>query len=294
MFGYVVVDKPNILIKDYQTYRAYYCGVCKAIGKECGTLMRLTLNYDVVLLALLGHNYEHKEPVFATGHCIAHPVGRKIEYVDDNEILRKVADINVVLGYYKVYDDVVDEGKHRAILSSVRPYYKRAKKRVPDFDVAVRTGYEKLRRLEKTEESLSRLADAFGYMLSAAGDAVSDKCDKRLREFLFHIGRWIYCIDAFDDLQKDYLHNKKHPKKKNYNPFLRGVTDLDDTVKQEVAKTARVFLYDCVSRAVECYEKMTVEVSEGPLSNIVYRGLKSRTEFVLNGRGEEWQTKIRL
>ena len=293
MFGYVVIDKPNILIKDYQTYRAYYCGVCKTIGSECGQAMRLTLNYDIVLLTLLGQNYEKLEPTFKSGHCVTHPVGRKIEYVEKNVVTERVAHINAILGYYKVYDDVVDENKHRALLSALKPYYKKAKKVLPDFDAAVKKGYEKLREQEKRGESLQKTADTFGYMLSAAGDAVTKACDPLLREFLFHVGRWIYCIDALDDADKDYEYNQKH-KNKNYNPFLRDITVWDDTVKKEAEKTARVFLYDCIDRVIGCYDKMTITVSEGPLSNIVYRGLKHRTEFVLQNRGEKWQKKIRL
>ena len=67
MFGYVIIDKPNILIKDYQTYRSYYCGLCKSIGKTNGNLMRFTLNYDIVMLALLAFNYEECETVFKKG-----------------------------------------------------------------------------------------------------------------------------------------------------------------------------------------------------------------------------------
>lgn len=293
MFGYVVIDKPNILIKDYQTYRSHYCGICKSIGKKSGQIMRLTLNYDIVLLSLIGHNYEDLDPVFSTGRCVAHPIGRKIEYVKENVVLDRIADINTVLGYYKVYDDVVDEGKHRLFLWGLKRYYRKAKKALPDFDAAVKKGYDKLREQERANEPLKKTADTFGYMLSAAGDALTDKCDPLLREFLFHVGRWIYCIDAYDDVKKDFEHNKKS-KKKNYNPFLKDVKALDDTVYAETEKTARVFLYDCVARATECYDKMKISISEGPLSNVVYRGLKARTEFVLTKRGEKWQKKIRL
>ena len=110
MFGNVLIDKPNILIKDYETYRAYYCGLCKSIGKEYGTVLRLTLNYDIVLLALLGHNYEQVEPIYLSEHCITHPV-RKVPTVKNNEVLTRVADINIILGYYKASDDVIDENK---------------------------------------------------------------------------------------------------------------------------------------------------------------------------------------
>lgn len=108
MFGYVVIDKPNILIKDYQTYRCYYCGLCKSIGKRTGQCMRMTLNYDIVLLALLGYNYEDKEPIFKKGRCPVHPL-KKVEYVDNSETLERISDVNTILGYYKLVDDVIDE-----------------------------------------------------------------------------------------------------------------------------------------------------------------------------------------
>lgn len=286
MFGYVVIDKPNILIKDYNTYRAYYCGLCKTIGKQNGQLNRLTLNYDIVLLALLGHNYENFDPKFVEGRCINHPFGKKLSFVDNNEILERIADINVILGYYKLTDDVIDEGKHRSVRSIMRPSYKQAKKRLPEFDKAVQRGYDRLREQEKSGAELKTLAETFGMMLSASGDALTDKCDRTLREFLFNIGRWIYVIDAFDDVKKDF-------KEKCFNPFLRNVKDIDDIFFNEAEKKARVILYDAIACAKECYDRMEIKISEGPLSNIVYMGLKDRTEFVLKRRGEKWQ-KIRL
>lgn len=287
MFGYVVIDKPNILIKDYQTYRSYYCGLCKTIGRQSGNLMRFTLNYDIVLLALLGHNYEEKEPDFVMGRCVVHPIGKKLNYVKRNEILDRIADINTLLGYYKLVDDVEDEGKHRGIKNIFTPKYKKAKKRMPDFDKALMTGYDRLRAEEKNDAPIKVLAENFGIMLAAAGDALTDKCDKLLREFLFYIGQWIYVIDAFDDVKKDDKDN-------NFNPFLSkykgkdGIIDMDGAVKE-----ARVYCFDCIDRATECYNKMKITISEGPLSNIVYKGLAQRTDFVLSKRGEKWQ-KTRL
>lgn len=285
MFGYVVIDKPNILIKDYNTYRAYYCGLCKSIGKVSGQAMRLTLNYDIVLLALLGHNYDSVEPIFKEGRCPVHPVGKKLTYVERNGILDRIADINTVLGYYKLLDDVVDENKHRTLKNAVKPKYKKAAKRLPEFDKAVNLWYEKLREQEKEGADIRRLAEINGMMLSACGDALTDNCDKNLREFLFYLGQWVYVIDAYDDMKKDF--------NKNFNPFLRDVKELNDTFWDGAEAEARVILYDCIDRVTECYNKMKISVSEGPLSNIIYRGLAQRTEFILKKRGEKWQ-KIRL
>ncbi len=285
MFGYVVIDKPNILIKDYNTYRAYYCGLCKTIGKVSGQLNRMTLNYDIVLLALLGHNYEGIEPTYREGRCIVHPVGKKLAFVENNPIFERIADINTILGYYKLTDDVIDEKKHRELRSLLKPAYKKAKKRLPAFDKAVSNGYEKLRLAEKNDAELKVLADIFGMMLSASGDALTDKCDRTLREFLYHIGTWVYVIDAYDDVKKDF--------NKCFNPFLRNVKGIDDTFFDEAERKARTILYESIAGATDCYNRMNVTVSEGPLSNIVYKGLADRTEYVLKRRGEKWQ-KTRL
>ena len=284
MFGYVVIDKPNILIKDYQTYRSYYCGLCKAIGKRSGQLMRFTLNYDIVLLALLAYNYEDKDPVFKKGHCPTHPV-RKVDYVERTEILDRIADVNTILGYYKVEDDVIDEGRHRGIKSALKGYYKKAAKRLPTFSQAVEKGYAEIREREKRGESLDALGEAFGQMLMHAGDAVTEKCDAHLRKLLFYIGKWIYGIDAVDDLKKD-------AEKQNFNPFLRNVLFSDDTFK-EIEEEARRYLYDCIDRIKTSYNAMKITVSEGALSNVIYLGLEARTEFILKQRGEPCR-KIRL
>ena len=53
MFGYVNVYKDELKIKDYNIYKAYYCGLCKALGRRHNQTSRLLLNYDFAFLALL-------------------------------------------------------------------------------------------------------------------------------------------------------------------------------------------------------------------------------------------------
>ena len=285
MFGYVIIDKPNILIKDYQTYRSYYCGLCKSIGKRNGQLMRLTVNYDIVLLALLAYNYKKIEPEFKQGRCPVHWL-KKIEYVDNNEINEKICDVNAILGYYKVHDDVVDEGKSRGLRTLIKPIYKKSAKRLPNFDKTVKLGYENLRQAEKEEASAEKLSDIFGRLLMSAGDAVVDNCDNLLRELLFYVGKWIYIVDAVDDMKKDF-------EKQNFNPFLRNVKTLDDKFYDENENIVRPMLYQCIDKIIEVYNKMEITISEGALSNIIYLGLKQRTERIIEKRGKKCQ-EIRL
>jgi hypothetical protein len=286
MFGYVVIDKPNILIKDYQTYRSYYCGLCKAIGKRTGHAMRFTLNYDIVVLALLAHNYEDKTPELVKGRCFVHPLGKALNFVKYNEILAKIADINTILGYYKIYDDVVDENKHRLIKTALTPYFKKAKKRLPKFNKKVDEIYKKLRDFEKQNADENILSDCFGNLMIQVAECLTDKCDNNLRELCFYLGKWVYVIDAYDDLKKDY-------EKGSFNPFLRNVKEWNDNIYEQVETKFRWITNECIDKIISVYELMQIDVSEGALSNIIYKGLPTRTEFVINKRGGKCQ-KIRL
>jgi hypothetical protein len=247
--------------------------------------MRLTVNYDIVFLTLLGHNYEDLNPVFEKGHCPVHPLV-KVEYVKNDAVAEKVCDVSAILGYYKACDNAIDERGKGAAKTVLKRFYRKAAKRLPRFDAAVKSGYEKLRGYELQGADINITSECFGSALMAAGDAVTDKCDRNLRELLFYVGKWIYVIDALDDVAEDF---EKH----NFNPFLRDVKCLDDIFYDELEKKGRMLCYDCIDRITAAYNSMNIAVSEGALSNIVYRGFKSRTEKIIGQRGKKCR-KIRL
>lgn len=49
MFGYIVVHKPELKVREYETYRASYCGLCHSLKKQSGRIGQLTLmlRYDI-------------------------------------------------------------------------------------------------------------------------------------------------------------------------------------------------------------------------------------------------------
>ena len=51
MFGYVKPDIRELKVKEYDAYRAIYCGICKSTGRSLGQAARLALTYDAVFLA---------------------------------------------------------------------------------------------------------------------------------------------------------------------------------------------------------------------------------------------------
>ena len=65
MFGYVKPDKSELRIKEYETYKAVYCALCKELGKRYGLMSRLTLNYDYTFLLSMKSRMS-RPPVFSS------------------------------------------------------------------------------------------------------------------------------------------------------------------------------------------------------------------------------------
>lgn len=274
MFGYVTCDKPNMLVKDFYEYRAYYCGLCKTLGKFYGQASRFGVNYDIVLLSLLAHNYKKIQPQFYEGHCIAHPIGVKRKMLHTNPILKTVADVNCIMAYYKLEDNITDEGgiKYKVLKRLLHHKYKKAKKALPTLDQKTAYYYDKMRSLEQSKDHcLDALADCFALITVEIGRSATGAEDKNLYDFCYNLGRWIYIIDAVDDFHKDCEQGK-------FNPFCKdyGKDDIE-----KLADDAKCLLTLAMRNIRIAYDNMDITISEGPLSNIVYMGLPVRANQVL-------------
>ena len=53
MFGYVRIRKPELLVKDYECYKGFYCGLCHSLRDTYGLRGQVTLTYDMTFLVLL-------------------------------------------------------------------------------------------------------------------------------------------------------------------------------------------------------------------------------------------------
>lgn len=74
MFGYVTIYKPELKVKDYYKYKAYYCGLCRTLKESFGFRGQMTLTYDMTFVTiLLTSLYEHKMKN-SKHHCAVHPV----------------------------------------------------------------------------------------------------------------------------------------------------------------------------------------------------------------------------
>lgn len=219
MFGYVVVNKPSLRIREYDYYRATYCGLCHAMGKCTGCLSRMTLSYDMTFFALVRGMLEGESFSFEKKRCIRHPF-RKIEVVSNTPQLEFSAYCGGILTSQKIVDNISDErGAKRALARFMRFFFSKmereSSKNLPELYRLVSEKLSELDKIEKEKtESIDVPANAFADIMSALlsygfeGEKllIAKNVGKR-------IGRWIYIVDAFDDYGSDV-------KSGSYNPFV--------------------------------------------------------------------------
>jgi len=104
MFGYILPEKPELKIKEYEIFRAYYCGVCKSIGDRFGQITRISLNYDSAFLALLLDSISRENVKIRKEKCFIHPL-KKLFVARDSEVIDYASDINIILAYHNLKDN---------------------------------------------------------------------------------------------------------------------------------------------------------------------------------------------
>ncbi|MBR1891000.1 MAG: hypothetical protein IJ811_00720 [Clostridia bacterium] len=149
MFGYVKPDNPYLYLKDDNLYRALYCGVCKSIGATCGQMARFSLTYDVAFLSAIAHNILNEDVEIKKSHCVIHPITKR-PIAKRTKLSDRRADVNVILAYYKLTDDVTDEKKGGLKRLFLKNAYNKAKRREPVIDQIVRSDYLALTELENS------------------------------------------------------------------------------------------------------------------------------------------------
>ena len=53
MYGYIVVDQPELKFREFDKYRSYYCGLCDSLAEAHGLKGQISLSYDMTFLVIL-------------------------------------------------------------------------------------------------------------------------------------------------------------------------------------------------------------------------------------------------
>lgn len=280
MFGYIRPAKERLNAHDEELFQAVYCGLCHELGRKYGFSARFVLNFDFTFLAILLS--EAGAPACTSCRCIAHPCKARC-VMAHTASLEVAADHSIVLAWWQLRDHIKDHGllkslPYRLAALFLRSAYRKASRCVPEFDASVQRHLSDLAAREREHcASLDQAAEPFAALMADIAAVAPDELHRRvMAEIFYHLGRWIYLVDAADDLKKDFEAGCYNPLRYRY-----GLTDgtLDEKTQQEVALSLDL----SVHRMASAYALLERGVWSNILDSIFYESLYGIGNAVLKG-----------
>ena len=271
MFGYISPNKNELSKEEISTYRGYYCGLCHALKDKAGMKGQILLAYDMTFISLLLSGlYEPKEEP-EKFRCMVHPFSKRIAV--NSKITDYVADMNILLGYYNLIDNYNDEGKITAkkLAESLKDDVDRITHKYPRQANCVKEALTKLEEAEHCkEENLSLVANLSGQMLSEVFAFYKDDIwSDDLRKIGTYIGKFIYVMDSYEDIEKD---RRRH----NYNTLI--LTKANDKANFETY--VRQLLTSQLRECAEIFERLPILKNANIIRNILYSGAWMRYDLI--------------
>lgn len=274
MFGYIIVNKAEMKFKEFDVYHSYYCGLCRQLKEKYGAKGQLSLSYDMTFLLMLLTGLYEPETVVSESRCIAHPFEKHLTRT--NIFTEYIADMNLLLTYMKCQDDWEDERKVLKLLYG---------KLLEGGSSRLKHTYaEKLRTINLLMHDLSDaekdnstdidiMSGNFGRVMAQICVYRQDEWSNILSRFGFYLGKFIYLLDAYEDVEEDI-------RKGTYNPLKKKFEDLD--FEEECRTILTLMMSECCRE----FEKLPILENVEILRNILYSGVWCRYEAVREKRSQ--------
>lgn len=280
MFGYVRPSRQRLRGEEEALFQQAYCGLCHTLGKKYGFAARFILNFDFTFLAILLSGTE--SPQCRSCRCVAHPF-KCCRVMEQSSALETAADHSVVLAWWQLRDHIEDHGfissvPYRIAALFLRCAYRRARRILPEFDMAVQAHLSDLAAREKEKcASLDMAAEPFAALMADIARCVSDEPKRRvMAEIFYQLGRWIYLVDAADDLAGDFRTG-------NYNPLRYRYALNEGVLSGEIKDQLALSLDLSIHRMASAYALLDRGAWSGILDSIFYESLYAIGAAVLNG-----------
>jgi hypothetical protein len=299
MLGYVTPEKGELKLREFEVYGAYYCGICRSVGARYGQLPRLLLSYDFVFLAMLLASVFDEPDALSPFRCRVHPM-KKRAVAEISPAIEYAADMMLLSAYYKLRDDRLDDRSLRGFAGGLllRNAFHSIREKYPDKSREIGECLRELDRLEKEAcASFDCASEPFarfmGEMLDYDGPAWAGQPQKHedgLRYAFGRIGRnlgkWIYLMDAYDDVEDDL-------RRGSYNPLVlcygygqaenegESAARFRERIGERTQLSATLYL----SEMSELAALLPIKKNKAILENIIYMGLLRRTEEIVSGDG---------
>lgn len=298
MFGYVVVNERELKGKDMLRYQSYYCGLCRSLKNRYRMLGQMTLSYDTTFLVILLTGLYEPESQEFLSRCVLHPIHKRTCIT--NIYSEYAADMNVMLSYYKCLDDWEDENKILKGLFSIllKGKNKQIQKQYEEKAAIV---YEQLKllhqyekkdvrksgidaellaekdELEKALYSMDTAAGYFGEIMKTLFVYKRDEWTDTLSRLGFYFGKFLYLMDAYDDMERDQLSGSYNPVLRYYQCFEK-ITSQSKTIKYVAEFEERMsrMLKQMMAECARAFEHLPIIHEAEILRNIIYSGVWSR------------------
>lgn len=334
MLGYVQIDKGELKVREYEVYTGYYCGICKSIGKRYGQLPRMVLSYDAAFLAVLLASLDNEKDSPVPEHCIGHHIKKKT--IIRNAAIDYAGDIMLILAWYKLLDDINDEGSTYAkaakimlgrlqnkLLSQYSPLCGSIEKNLSELS---RLENDKCSSLDMAAEPTSKIMEVIftegirrlygnrdisktaafeenrypnGSIFSDGSGCPEDRqktspalsiddflkapanTEETLSKIGYHLGKWIYLIDAIDDIEENISSGTYNPLIYRFNYDEQIETPVEFRKRTEAP--LKFNLYHYLASLSNYVNSLDIRKNQGIIENIIYFGLNKKTEEILKG-----------
>ncbi len=275
MFGYINVNRPELLVRELDRYREYYCGLCASLGKNYGAAGRMTLSYDMTYLAMLLCGLYEPELEEKRVRCTCRDDAADMRVGDGpNRYIKAwpldyAADMNVLLTWHKCMDDWTDEKKpgRRALALSLSSAVKKIEEKYPEKCKNVArllktnsVAEEALSCRKITPKAVDYLSGLTGRMLGEIFAVRDDEWNDELKAMGFYLGKFIYYSDAYSDLDEDKRLGRFNPLKD-----FEAREDFEDWIHSILIMNAE--------SAASYFELLPVIRDAQIMRNIIYSGI---------------------
>lgn len=271
MFGYINVNREKLNLTDRCVYQSYYCGLCRKLKENYGRKGQMLLNYDMTFLILLLTGLYELEDEKTEFICAVHPAKKQTARI--NEATDYAAAMNVLLCTKNFEDDWNDNHSYtkKALSQVFKKDYERIEARYPRQGQAIRRYLKKLEQAEKCKErNVDAVAGLTGEMLGEIfAWKENDVWAEELRCLGFYMGKFIYLMDAYEDIGKDGKNNC-------YNVFNL----MQQETEQDFETISRLILTSMISECAKSFERLPILLHAEILRNILYSGVWTKYEYL--------------
>lgn len=277
MFGYVVTNNDELKIKDYNLYRACYCGLCRTLKQRHGLIAPMTLSYDMTFVVILLSALYEDPFDESKKRCIVHPTKKHPAKI--NKWTEYAADMTILMAYHNLMDDWDDEKKasHLAVAKTLSKSYKSICAQYPKQAEAIEKFMSQTKESEQSGDiDLDRISGYTGAFLGTLLAKEDDIWSDRLYKIGFYLGKFIYLMDAYDDLEKD-------KKKGTYNPLIKlsGKKDFEAFMEN----TLVMMMAECSKH----FELLPILQYTEILRNILYSGVWTKFNIIQKQKEQQKQ-----